>query len=273
MTLTLGTGPFSRRSTGRFNFSLEDAPAHVLYIDEHPRRVRAELGGETVLDSTRGRLLHETQHLPVLYVPLEDLRQDLLEPTDHSTHCPFKGEASYYTLRAGDRVAENAVWYYPDPIEGAAAVEGYAALAHDAADAWYEEDELVLGHLRDPFHRVDVRAATRHVRVTVGGEVIAETDSPKLVYETGLPVRHYIPPADVRLDLLRETGTHTVCPYKGTASYWSIAAGGEVIEDAVFGYPEPLPESVAATGHLCFGAGEGVEVEVSEASSKLAARA
>jgi uncharacterized protein (DUF427 family) len=270
MTLTLGSGPFSRTpAAGHFNFDLGVAPQNVIYIEEFPRRIRAVLAGETVLDTTRGKLLHETGHLPVLYAPVEDLRPDVLEATDHTSHCPFKGDASYYSIRVGDRVAENVAWYYPAPHDDAAPIAGHAALYWKKMDAWFEEEEPVFGHLRDPYHRVDVREGSRHVRIEAGGETVAETDRPKLLFETGLPVRFYIPPEDVRSDLLRPTETSSVCPYKGSASWWSVEVGGRRLEDVAFGYPEPLPEAQAVRDHVCF-LGEGVETEVSERDGERA---
>ena len=123
--------------------------------------LHARFGGEVVLDTERGRLLHETGLLPALYVPEDDVRTDLLERTDHSTHCPFKGDAAYWTIRVGDRVAENAVWGYPEPLPESSWLRGYMAFYWAPMDAWYDEDERVHGHLRDPFHRVDARASSR----------------------------------------------------------------------------------------------------------------
>jgi uncharacterized protein (DUF427 family) len=180
--------------------------------------VRAVFGGETVVDNHSVKLLHETGHLSVYYLPEEDLRGDLLEPTDHTTHCPFKGDASYRSVRVEDRIAEYAVWTYPEPLEDAPPILGYVALYHDAMDKWLEEDEEVFGHPHDPYHRVDVLESSRHVRVSLNGEVVAETKRPKILFETGLPPRYYIPPEDVRTDLLVPSETKTVCPYKGVAS-------------------------------------------------------
>lgn len=259
MSLTLGRGPFGRDPAGVFNFSY-DAPAHVLYWEDTPRRYRAELGAAVVADSRRAKLMYETGIPPVLYLPFADLDERLLEPTDHATHCPFKGDASYYTVRAGDRVAENAAWTYPEPLPGAPPLAGYAALAWDAMDRWLEEDEPVFHRLRDPYHRVDVRAGSRHVRVHAGGETLAETTRPQLVFETGLPPRVYVPRADVTA-ALEPSPTVTRCPYKGEASYWSARANGHALADAAFSYERPLPEFAQAGGHLCF-LGEGVEVEI-----------
>ncbi|MDQ3966496.1 MAG: DUF427 domain-containing protein, partial [Actinomycetota bacterium] len=128
-------------------------------------------------------------------------------------------------------------------------------------DAWYEEDEEVFVHPRDPYHRVDILDSSRHVRVLVNGEVVAETDRPELLFETGLPTRYYIPPEDVREELLVPSDTTTQCPYKGVASYWSVDAGGELFEDLSWYYPEPLPEAAKISGLLCF-FNERVDLEV-----------
>src|SRR4051812_34787556 len=219
MSLTMASAPLSVHPAST-NYTI-DGPKHRLFFEAHPRRVRAVLAGRTVLDTVRGHLLHESNLLPVLYVPLEDLDASLLEPTDHHTHCPFKGDASYWSLRAGDRVAENAVWTYPEPLEAAAWLRGYAALYWDRVDAWYEEDDEVRGHLRDPYHRVDARPSSRRVQVVSGDAVLAESERPVLLFETGLPTRAYLPREDVRAQLERSE-TRTRCPYKGCASYWSV---------------------------------------------------
>jgi uncharacterized protein (DUF427 family) len=259
MTLTIGHGPFGHKSNGQFNFHRE-GPAHVLYLHEVDKRIRAELGPEMVVDSRRARMLHETGLLPVYYVPLEDVRQDALVPSDHTTHCPFKGDARYYHLRVGERTAENAVWTYPEPIESCPPIAGLAALYFDAMDAWFEEEEPIFGHPRDPFHRVDVRRSDRHVRVRIGGEIVAESREPRMLFETGLPPRFYLPPADIDETRLVPTDTTTRCPYKGVARYFSVRTADGLAEDAAFAYDEPLPEAQGIAGLRCF-LGDGVEVE------------
>lgn len=261
MTLTLGTGPFGEGSAGEFNFEVTAPQDHVLYLEDSPRRVRAVFGGETVVDSRRAKLLHEKNHLPVYYFPTEDVRQDLLERTDHTTHCPFKGDAAYWSVRAGERVAENAVWGYPEPLESAPHISGLVAFYFDAMDTWYEEDEEISIHPKDPYHRVDVLESSRHVKVSVNGEVVAETDRPKVLFETGLPPRYYIPSEDVREEVLIPSETTTGCPYKGTASYYSVEAGGERLDDLAWYYADPRPETAKAKGHLCF-YNEKVDIEL-----------
>jgi uncharacterized protein (DUF427 family) len=251
MSLTISAGPLAGNPPQTVNYEIS-GPAHRLLMQEFPRRVRAVFAGQTVFDSTRAMLLHETGILPLVYVPNDDIRQDLLTPTELHTYCPFKGTASYWSVRVGDRVAENAMWSYPEPNSESAWLAGYSAFYWDKMDEWYDEDERVEGHIRDPYHRVDVRRSSRHVRATVDGEVIAETTRPLLLSETGLPNRFYFPPEDVRQDLLEPAGTHTVCPYKGTASYWTIRAGDHKLTDAVWSYPEAGGDSVTISGYLSF---------------------
>jgi uncharacterized protein (DUF427 family) len=252
MTLTIGTGPFGDQGYRTFNFEVEAPRGHALYFEDSPRRVRAVFGGETVADSRRVKLMHEKGLLPIYYFPEEDVRMDLLEATDHTTHCPFKGDASYWSVKVGDLVADNAVWGYPEPLEDAPPLAYYLAFYWRKMDHWYEEDEEVFVHPRDPYHRVDVLESSRHVKVSVGGEVVAETDRPRVLFETGLPPRYYIPPEDVREEALVPSDKQTQCPYKGVAAYYSVEAGGEQVEDLIWYYSEPIPEAAKIKGHLAF---------------------
>ncbi|MGH3786644.1 MAG: DUF427 domain-containing protein [Pseudonocardiaceae bacterium] len=259
MTLTLGGGPLASRPRTTVNYRI-DGPAHRLLFEPFPRRVRAVFGGETVLDTTSGMLLHESNLLPQLYLPREDVRADLLIRTDHRTHCPFKGDASYWSVAANGHTADNAVWSYLDPLPDAGWLRDHVALYWGSMDTWFDEDEEVAG-LRDPYHRVDARSTSRHVRVMAGDELVAESRRAVVLSETGLPNRFYLPADDVRGDLLESSGTHKVCPYKGTASYRSLRTPSGLRTDAAWNYPEPLEGVRAIRNHLCF-AGKGIETWV-----------
>jgi len=253
MSLTLGSGPLSRRRTGTFNFDIDAAsPAHVLYLEPVLPRVRAVVAGETVVDTQRAVRLHESGLLPQWYLPAADVRQDLLTPTSTSTHCPFKGDASYWALTVGDRVIDDACWGYPTPLPTAPPMlAGLVAFYADKIDEWYEEDQRLLGHARDPYHRVDTRPSSRHVEVRVAGELVAQTDRPLAVFETGLPPRWYVPRADVTAPL-EDSPTTSICPYKGVAAYHGVRVSGRVVPDAAWSYPEPHGEALAARDHVCF---------------------
>jgi uncharacterized protein (DUF427 family) len=260
MALTVGTGPFGKHPAGVFNRDLGPLRG-LIYFEDSPRRIRAELAGETVVDSGRAKLLHEHGHLPIYYFPAEDLSADLLEPTDHRTHCPWKGDASYWSVRAGDRVAENAVWAYLDPLEGAPPLAGYRAIYWHAMDRWFEEDEEAVVHARDPYHRVDILDSSRHVKVSLGGETLAESSRTRVIFETGLPPRWYFRREDVRLECLIPSEKTTGCAYKGFASYWSVAAGGHDEEDLVWCYADPRRDAARIQGYRAV-FNERVDLEV-----------
>lgn len=257
MSLTAGTGPLGPRAVARLNAELAPATGSVILWDPVPQRIRAFVAGEAVVDSRAAFLLHEGGHLPVYYFPPDDVRSDLLEPTAKTTHCPHKGDASYWTLRVGDRVVENAAWSYREPLEPVAFIGGYVSFYWNRMDEWRAEDELLFGHPRDPYHRIDVYPTDRRVRVLVDGEVLADSRRAKVLFETGLPPRHYLPADDVRMELLRPSEKRTTCAYKGHARYWSAA--GE--EDVVWSYPDPAHDAEPVRDLLCF-FDERVDVEL-----------
>jgi uncharacterized protein (DUF427 family) len=260
MALMAGSGPFGPRPAGTFNFEV-DAPRRQLYLEPSPRRIRVVVADQVIADSTAARLLHETGLVPVYYLPLEDVRPGVLAPSDLRTHCPFKGDAAYFDVRVGDEVRDDAVWTYPDPIPGCPPLAGLVAFAAGAVDAVYEESERVVGHPRDPYHRVDVIPSDRRVTVRFGGEVVATSDRPLLLFETGLPVRTYLPAEDVRSEFLAPSDTATVCPYKGrTGRYHTLTVGERRAVDAVWVYEDPRPAAAAIRGLLAFDHDQ-VEVE------------
>jgi len=227
-------------------------PDYRIIFEPSPRRVRAAFNGETIADSNSVHLLSETRHLPIYYFPRADVRFDLLCATDQHSYCPYKGTAFYWSIAVGDQVSENAVWGYPEPFAEVAAIKDYVAFYWNRIDHWYEEDDEIFVHARDPYKRVDVVNSSRPIRVMVGGETIAETTRARFLYETRLPTRYYIPPEDVRMDLLVPSDKVTACPYKGTARYWSVKIGDQLFPDIVWCYPEPIPECPKIKGYLCF---------------------
>jgi uncharacterized protein (DUF427 family) len=216
------------------------------------KRIRVKAADQTVADSASTLLLLETGHRPVYYFARTHVRMDLLAPTNHRTHCPYKGDASYFSLRLDGRAIENAVWSYEQPIAGMEPIAQRLAFYWNKVDRWLEEDDEIFGHPRDPFHRVDVLPSSREVRVVFAGETVARTRHGLFLFETGLPARYYIPQADVRMDLLAPTATTSICPYKGRASYWSLRVGERTAADAAWAYMDPLPECARIKGHLCF---------------------
>ncbi len=266
MSLTLGTGPLNRRRSGTFNFDIDgNSPQHVIYIEDVPQRVRAVFNGETVVDTRRAKVLYESNIPGQWYIPAEDVRADLLTPTETSTHCPFKGDASYWTLTVGDRTETDVVWGYPSPLPGVAVHRGHARLS--ISIGWMPGSRRTSRSSATRATRTTAatsRRASDRVVVRIGGEagqIVAETDKPVKLFETSLAPRWYVPADAVRQEVLTRSDTTTVCPYKGVASYYSVAG----VKDAAWVYEEPFADLGAIAGMLSF-AGEGVEVSIEPAA-------
>jgi uncharacterized protein (DUF427 family) len=229
----------------------EQAPARGrIRIESGAKRVRAYLGGQVVADTIRPVLVWEVPYYPAYYFPVEDVRAEALAPDGGTVHSPSRGDARTFTVTAGGKSAPGAAWRYEEsPIEE---LRELIRLDWGAMDAWFEEDEEVFTHPRDPYTRVDILPSSRRVEIEVDGVTVADSTHAMLLFETGLPVRYYVPKTDVRLDLLTETDTVTHCPYKGAARYWSVRAGDAVHDDFAWSYPTPLPESERVAGLVCF---------------------
>jgi uncharacterized protein (DUF427 family) len=219
-------------------------------VEHGAKRVRAYVDGELVADTTHPLLVWEKPYYPAYYIPIDDVRMELLEADGDFVHSPSRGNGRTFTLRAGGKeVATAAMRYEESPLEE---LRDAVRLDWDAVDAWFEEDEQVFTHPRDPYTRIDILPSSRHVRVEVDGVTIAESAKPTLLFETGLPTRYYLPKTHVRLGLLTPTDTVSHCPYKGQAEYWSVRAGEKDHADLAWSYRTPLPESQRMAGLISF---------------------
>ena len=219
-------------------------------VETGAKRIRAFLGGVAVADTSSPLLVWEKPYYPAYYFPAADVRTELLEADDHIVHSPSRGDAMTFTVRAGGLEVPRAALRYEDsPLEE---LRDTIRLEWDAMEAWFEEDEEVFTHPRDPYTRVDIVPSSRHVRIEVDGLTVAESMSPRLLFETGLPVRYYLPKTHVRMDLLRPTDSVSHCPYKGDAGWWSVRIDGRVHRDLAWSYRMPLPESQKIAGLVAF---------------------
>jgi uncharacterized protein (DUF427 family) len=217
-------------------------------FEQGAKRIRAYLGGELVADTTHPVLVWEGPHYPVYYFPATDVRDELLQADGGLAHSPSRGDGRTFTVTAGGTLAAGAALSYDSsPIEE---LRGLIRLDWDAMDAWFEEDEQVFTHARDPYTRVDILHSSRHVQVQIAGVTVADSASPRLLF--GLPVRYYLPRTHVRMDLLELGEAVTHCPYKGQAQSWSVRLDGELHENQAWSYPTPLPESEAIAGLMAF---------------------
>jgi uncharacterized protein (DUF427 family) len=220
-----------------------------VHIELSPRRVRTYFGGKLIADSERALLVYETKRPPAYWFPIADVRMEYLNQKDASNG---SNEVLRWRLRVDERVVENAARAYAKPAGDLAALVDHLTFLWDEMDEWFEEDEEVFVHPRDPYTRVDTVHSSRQVRVEIGGLVVAETRRPVLLFETGLRTRYYIPKQDVRMDLLQPSSSVSRCPYKGVARYWSGPLGGSAIKDVAWSYPAPIPECPKIENLLSF---------------------
>ena len=215
----------------------------VEHVEPTPRRIRVRLGERLVADSSRALLMirYGPQGLPTYFVPQEDVVAGAL--VDGS---PDRDGRTAWTVQAGPDRAVGAAWTDPHP-----ALAGHVTFSWRQLD-WYEEDEHVRVHARSPYGRVDTLHSSRVVEIRVGGETVARSARPLLLFETHLPTRYYLPSADVRAECLEASATVSECPYKGRARYWSVRAGGVVVPDAAWSYPDPIPECPKIRDLVCF---------------------
>lgn len=224
----------------------ETAPVRV---EPGPKWVRAYLRGQLVFDTRTPCLVWEVPYYPAYYVPVEDVRAELI-PTGATEQQPGRGTATLYDVRVSGITAPGAARRFANsPISE---LRGLVRFEWNALDEWLEEDEPVYVHPRDPYKRVDILASSRRVQVDLDGVLLADSSAPRILYETGLPPRYYLPLPDVRQEILRPSTTTSHCPYKGNAAYWSVDINGVLHPDLVWIYRTPLPESQKIAGLACF---------------------
>ncbi len=220
------------------------------HVEPVPRRIRAVLAGQTIVDTTSARYVWEWSPFPQYYIPLADVRADALVDEGATEETP-RGDVKVFGVRVGDADRPHAA-----KVLGAAKVEGLddtVRFEWSAFDAWYEEDEQVFVHPRNPYTRVDSIRSTRTVRVETHGVVLAESSSPVLCFETGLPTRYYLNGTDVDFTKLVPSDTETYCPYKGTTTgYWSALADGRTHPDVAWTYDFPTREVLPLAGLIAF---------------------
>ena len=228
---------------------MNDNARGAVRVEQGAKRVRIYLAGRLVADTRRPFLVWEVPYYPAYYLPLADVVAEL-EPIGKTAHSPSRGEAQIFDVRVEGATAESAAKRYPDsPLEQ---LRDLVRFDWNAMDEWLEEDEPVYVHPRDPYTRVDILASSRHVRVAVDGVTVGDSVRPRILFETGLPPRYYLPLSDIRAELLIPSDTQTHCPYKGTAGYWSVDTGHGMHRDLVWIYRTPLPESQKIAVLACF---------------------
>jgi uncharacterized protein (DUF427 family) len=256
MGLAWQQGPIAPAAIGQFLVP-QPLPERLLFAEPLRRRMRVEYGDRWLVDSEDVVLLHEPRHYPVAYFPLDDIVSDTLESSTHTTTHRDLGRTAWYTVRSGDQQANRAAWQHTDLPQYANVLEGRVAFAWRIMDAFYEEDERIVGHAADPYHRIDIRQTSRHLVVRHEDRIIAETTSPLALYESGFAPRWYVPRDDVHEAELTPVEGQTFCPYKGLCSYYDIGDARQ----AVWSYEHAWEEVKRIANMLSFEA-DKVEVQL-----------
>jgi len=213
-------------------------------VETGAKRVRLYLEHQLVADTLRPLLVWESPYYPTYYVPAADVHAEL-KPTGKSEHSPSRGDAQVHDVLVAGAVAAGKARTLPEsPLPE---LRETVRFDFDAFD-WFEEDEPIYTHPRDPYSRIDVLASSRHVRAELDGVVLADSSHSMILFETGLPPRYYVPITALNQDILRPSDTVTHCPYKGAAGYWSVEIGDKLREDLIWFYRNPFPEVQKITG-------------------------
>jgi uncharacterized protein (DUF427 family) len=237
MGLSWQQGPLSPKAIGKFLVP-EPLPRKLLYAEPLRRRMRVRFGGTWIADSEDVILLFEPGHYPMAYFPKSDISADTLELTEYTTQHHELGLTSWYSVRVGEQSAPRGAWQHVNLPDYANELQGRVAFAWPAMEAFYEEDERILGHAADSYHRIDIRQTSRSLVVRNSDRIIADTKGPLALYESGFAPRWYVPRADVDESALTPVEQKTFCPYKGLCSYYDIGDA----HLAAWSYRDAYPE-------------------------------
>jgi uncharacterized protein (DUF427 family) len=247
MGLSWQQGPLAPGAIGRFLVP-DPLPDRLLFAEPLRRRMRIRFGGTWIADSEDVVLLHEPGRYPVAYFPLGDIAAGALEASEHTTRHKDLGVAAWFTVRAGEHEKQRAAWQHPDLPDHASDLRGRVAFAWPAMDAFYEEDERIVGHAADSYHRIDIRQSSRRLVVRRGERSIADSTRPLVLYESGFAPRWYVPRADIDESGLVPAQGQTYCPYKGMCSYYDVAGASR----AAWSYEDAWTEVSRICGLVSF---------------------
>ena len=226
MGLAWQQGPLATGSVGHF-LTEQPLPPRLLFAEPLRRRMRVRFADRWIADSEDVILLHEPGRYPVAYFPQGDIESGILIAEDRVTQHKDLGETRWFAVKVPEqpgREANHGAWQHTGLPNHAAVLDGRLAFAWRAMDAFYEEDERIVGHAADAYHRIDIRSTSRHFVVRDGEQVIADTQHPLALYESGFAPRWYVPRADIDESALKPVEGQTFCPYKGIASYSDIGS-------------------------------------------------
>ncbi|HEY4459523.1 MAG TPA: DUF427 domain-containing protein [Pseudonocardiaceae bacterium] len=247
MGLAWQQGPLASRAVGHFLVE-QPLPERLLFAEPLRRRMRVKFGDQWIVDSSDVVLLHEPDHYPVAYFPRADIAPGVLVDTERVTDHQDLGKTAWFRVSAGEHTAQRAAWQHIDLPGYADVLRDRVAFAWRSMDAFYEEDERIVGHAADLYHRNDIRSTFHHLVVKDGDQVIADSKRPLVLYESGFAPRWYVPREDIDAAALTPIDGQTFCPYKGLASYYDIGSHGR----AAWSYLDAWPEVRRVRGLVSF---------------------
>jgi len=247
MGLAWQQGPLATGAIGMFLVP-KPLPERLLYAEPLQRRMSVTLGGQSIAESDDVIVLHEPARYPVAYFPKSSILQDALVVTDRRTDHPDLGETTWFEVKGGDKSAPRGAWEHTALAPFASMLENRVAFAWAAMDGFYEEDERIIGHAADAYHRIDIRQSARHLAVSNHGTQLVETDRAIVLYESGFAPRWYVPRGDIADGLLTPVERTTFCPYKGICSYYDVGGARQ----AAWAYLQPYQEVSRIDGYLSF---------------------
>jgi uncharacterized protein (DUF427 family) len=263
MGLSWQQGPLGGATVGRF-LTPEPLPQRLLFAEPLRRRMRVRYASEWIADSEEVVLLHEPGRYPVAYFPLADIRSSILIGESRKTQHRDLGDTTWFKVSLGDRSTDRAAWRHTALPEFARMMQDRVAFAWRAMDAFYEEDERIVGHAADQYHRIDIRQSSCHLVVRIGDRIIADTTRPLVLFESGFAPRWYVLREDIDQPALTPVDGQTFCPYKGMASYYDI----DRRRKAAWSYPQAWPEVARVSNLVSF---EPDEIDVYLDDRKLVA--
>lgn len=247
MGLSWQQGPLAAGSVGTF-LTAQPVPSRLLFAEPLRRRMRVRYAGGWVADSDDVVLLHEPGRYPVAYFPVDSVTSGVLRAEARRTHHQDLGQTDWYAVSFNNHEVSHAAWRHTGLPDHAAVLEGRVAFAWRAMDAFYEEDERIVGHAADAYHRIDIRATSRHLVVRDGGRTVADSPHPTVLYESGFAPRWYVPREHVDESALIPVEGQTFCPYKGLAGYYNVGEHRR----AAWSYCDAWPEVARIRDHVSF---------------------
>ena len=236
--------------------------SHTIVLEKTKKWIRAKFENHIVINSKNASILFEDGHLPTYYFPKTDINMNLLNKSNKTSNCPFKGDATYWDLKSRDKKYLNSAWSYENPIKGQEGLKGLIAFYWSKIDNWYEEEEEIFSYPRDPYVRIDTLRSSRNIEVYIKNELILSSSKSIILFETHKSPKYFFSINDIKVNLVFSE-TVFRCPYKGISNYLSIKEDNKFFKDVIMQYTQPKPEVSILKNLVCFDVKPPLTIKVS----------